>query len=809
VTEIETGDDGFFPSFFVAAPGGVYFVAGDPTHGRELWWSDGTTAGTHLVVDLQPGPFPLQLEGPSHLAWLPGVGLIFAADDGVHGRELWLTQGTAATTVMLAEIQPGESGSMLIQGLAWTVAGEAFFVANDGLHGLEPWVTDGTPTGTFMLGDLLPGDGGSDPRAFFPFGDAMLFGASINQMGVRPLWRSDGTPAGTIPLGDAAHANDHLDPYSFTELDGFVYFSGYQNGTGRELWRTDGTLEGTRLAVEVWPGQPSGVETYYSLSTAQGRLWFPGTTAAHGSEWWQSDGTAGGTFEVYDLVAGPGRSIDPWDAGRAVEVDGRVLVVATDSARRWAVRSALPGVPGTAMVENGGDGSVQSCGPELCPSFFTPLAAGVAFTGFDGAHGAEPWRSDGTGAGTRLVADLAPGLNSSVFPAYTLYSRTPLGDDLLLIATDCDDADGNCPDSTYQLRRADADGNVTPLTSEPWFDRPGELATWHDAGYFAAENGLWRSDGTPAGTARLSGGPGGPVGPHWFTPGAESLYFVAGGLWKTDGTPAGTVPVAAALSSWLQRPLLTVSGGEEVLYFAAYDAAGGNELWTSDGTNAGTRRVVDLRSGTESGVPIVDLPGLDEERQPLLAAVGAKAFFPGDDGTAGEELWVSNGSPGNATLLEVRPGPSGSQPRWLTSVGSRVYFVADDGVHGREPWVSDGTAAGTHLVADVLPGPDSSSPKELVDWMGRLVFAADDDVHGMELWRGEPDGTGARLVVDLRPGVGPASPQGLTAVGERLYLFADDGTTGLEPWVWSAASELFRDGFETGAVDRWSSATAP
>jgi ELWxxDGT repeat protein len=58
VTEIETGDDGFFPSFFVAAPGGVYFVAGDPTHGRELWWSDGTSAGTHLSSTCNLGPLP-------------------------------------------------------------------------------------------------------------------------------------------------------------------------------------------------------------------------------------------------------------------------------------------------------------------------------------------------------------------------------------------------------------------------------------------------------------------------------------------------------------------------------------------------------------------------------------------------------------------------------------------------------------------------------------------------------------------------------------------------------------------------------
>jgi ELWxxDGT repeat protein len=93
--------------------------------------------------------------------------------------------------------------------------------------------------------------------------------------------------------------------------------------------------------------------------------------------------------------------------------------------------------------------------------------------------------------------------------------------------------------------------------------------------------------------------------------------------------------------------------------------------------------------------------------------------------------------------------------------------------------------------------------------MGRLVFAADDDVHGMELWRAAADGSDAQLVVDLNPGVEPASPQGLTAVGERLYFFADDGTTGLEPWLWSAAADLFADGFESGNAARWSRSTSP
>ena len=145
----------FSPQFLTPAPGGVYFVAYDVALGWELWWSDGTAAGTHLVVDLLPGnPQGGDDGGPSHLTWLPSVGLVFAANDGVHGRELWLTEGTAAATSMRAVAWPGPpSGFEYYQpfpgafGEPVATGGKVFLAANDGVHGRELWVTDGTPAG--------------------------------------------------------------------------------------------------------------------------------------------------------------------------------------------------------------------------------------------------------------------------------------------------------------------------------------------------------------------------------------------------------------------------------------------------------------------------------------------------------------------------------------------------------------------------------------------------------------------------------------------------------------------------------------
>jgi ELWxxDGT repeat protein len=810
VAESSPGLNVIPPQFITPAPGGVYFVATDASHGSELWWSDGTSAGTHLVIDLLPGNPGGYHDGPTHLAWLPGAGLVFAAEDESHGRELWLTQGTEATTVMLADINPGAPGGLAAYQpfpdafeSPRASGGKVYFAADDGVHGRELWVTDGTAAGTSMASDIVLGSAGSDPWPFYPFEAGVLFSAGAS--GSRTLWRSDGTPAGTLALGDAAHGSGNLRPFDFATLGGTVYFPGLQDATGRELWATDGTLAGTHLAVEVNPGPASGVVAFFKFAAAEGRLWFTADDGVHGLEWWQSDGSGSGTFQVADLIPGAGGSVDLSAPGKPAGVAGHVLFNAFDNDRFFAVRAGQPGVVGTEVVHAAGDsaGSAAFCSLWNCPGNFTAVSAGVAFMAADASHGLEAWISDGTDAGTRLVADVAPGPSFGMYPYMSVDNRAPLANDLLLIASECATPNG-CSESDFQLWRSTPEGVLTELTHEAWSLAPTGVTSWNDTGFLAASNGIWRSDGSPAGTTLLGGGPAA----RWFTPATDALYFTAADLWRTDGTPAGTQPLGGGTHTVTQRPVLTIDGGgAEILYFAANDAIAGDELWMSDGTDGGTRRVVDLRPGAASGIPVLELPGFEERS--LLAALGPKVFFAGDEGSAGEELWVSDGSPGNATLLEIRPGPAGSEPRWVTASGGLVYFVADDGTHGREPWVTDGTPAGTHILADVRPGVESSTPRELVDWMGRLVFAADDDVHGMELWRADATGSTAALVTDLRPGVAPSSPQGLTAVGERLYFFADDGTTGLEPWVWSAAAGLFTDGFETGATSRWSRVASP
>jgi ELWxxDGT repeat protein len=174
------------------------FHAEDPAHGRELWASDGTPEGSRRIADICPGPCSTRLQG----LWTAGGRWFFHADpdlpgsggpenpDSPPGRGLWSTDGTAAGTQFLGDLDG-------LRHLASLEAiGVHLFAASTGPHGREPWRTDGTPEGTRRLADLAPGPADSLRGACHgaaALGDHVLFAAETPDRGCE-LWRSDGSP---------------------------------------------------------------------------------------------------------------------------------------------------------------------------------------------------------------------------------------------------------------------------------------------------------------------------------------------------------------------------------------------------------------------------------------------------------------------------------------------------------------------------------------------------------------------------------------------------------------------------------------
>ena len=217
-----------------------------------------------------------------------------------------------------------------------------------------------------------------------------------------------------------------------------------------------------------------------------------------------------------------------------------------------------------------------------------------------------------------------------------------------------------------------------------------------------------------------------------------------------------------------------------VLFFAADNGMNGNELWKSDGTEAGTAMVKDVWPGAGGSSP------------DYLASMGGVLFFNAGDGTNGSELWKSDGTDAGTVLVkDIWPGAGYGYPEFMTAAGDILFFRADDGTHGIELWKSDGSEAGTVMVKDIYPGFDGGDPEYLTEMGGILYFRVNDGTNGDELWKSNGTEAGTVLVKDIRPG-GGSLIRYMTAMGGFLYFSANDGTNGVELWK--------SDGSEAGTV---------
>ena len=265
--------------------------ANDGVHGIELWKSDGTAAGTMMVADINPGPWS---SFPEHFTDVNGT-VFFQADDGLHGFELWKSDGTAAGTVLVKDINPLASGSFPDD--LTNVNGTLFFEAVDPTHGSELWKSDGTAAGTVIVKDINPGSNGSTPQSLLNVNGTLFFQANDGVHGFE-LWKSDGTDAGTVMVKDI-NPTSGSSPFEFVNLNGTLFFTANDGVHGFELWKSDGTDAGTVMVKDIDPGSDSSTPS--SLTVANGGLEFIAFDGT-GIGLFRSDGTAAGTVEVVPNV---------------------------------------------------------------------------------------------------------------------------------------------------------------------------------------------------------------------------------------------------------------------------------------------------------------------------------------------------------------------------------------------------------------------------------------------------------------------------------------------------------------------------
>ncbi|WP_299404755.1 ELWxxDGT repeat protein [Acaryochloris sp. IP29b_bin.148] len=373
------GDDDPSPADLIEVDGKLFFTVDDGIRGRELWVSDGTEPGTQLVKDINPriGSYPssgIEVDGK----------LFFTADDfGAIGRELWVSDGTEAGTQLVKDINPTRDSFSFPTDFI-EVDGKLFFTANDGIRGLELWVSDGTEAGTQLVKDINPT--GSDD---FPFPtdfievDGKLFFIADDGIRGRELWVSDGTEAGTQLVKDInPRSGDFPFPTDFIEVDGKLFFTADDGTTGLELWVSDGTEAGTQLVKDINPKRRNSA-ALQNFTDVDGKLFFTANDGIRGLELWVSDGTEAGTQLVKDINPKRDRSSSPTNL---IEVDGKLFFTADDGTTGRELWVSDGTEAGTQLFKDINLGAKASS-----PNDITIIGNNLFFNANDGINGRELW----------------------------------------------------------------------------------------------------------------------------------------------------------------------------------------------------------------------------------------------------------------------------------------------------------------------------------------------------------------------------------------------------------------------------------
>ena len=544
-----------------------------------------------------------------------------------------------------------------------------------------------------------------------------------------------------------------------TVENGQMFFTGNNNGVA-ELWRTNGTIDGTQLVRALQTVQPNGEriqttdatvyatisseETGNSSAELATELWImtrqafrqpeqPGQPSQLGSILagiWRSDGTAQGTVAVASLSEELVRSLqnaEYWaiEAGIPASEETAFTIRLPDSTELWIIDGKTgAGTQRLLTVPN-----IYSRGQRFGsgPSNFTAIGSYLFFMTSSG-DATTLWRTNGTVEGTEQVKTI-PGLVSSVQREKNrIYFRwqTPelVGESEGALWV----SDGTEAGTTVlkDFSPGSDSSAVTVLSSI------GE--TVFILANSSAGTGLWATNGTPESTRLVKQIASVPTHsgdgifaqhdgklffavPSSLPPSAPAtsterqIYEPVFDLWVTDGTAAGTTRLGTPIKSYFTD----FTPFNNRLFFNGY-GPDGQELWVTDGTVEGTHQVIDL-------------------------AAGASPYSPDCPTQSPPTDWRSKQTRSKQTRSkQTESGPAfaclfyqvanSATPRSLTVQGDFLYFIAGD----RDLYRTDGTALGTQFIQRLRGEDDDYSPEITPLGDRLLVTGYSSSNHRPQLW---------------------------------------------------------------------------
>jgi ELWxxDGT repeat protein len=776
----QAGDKGSRPMKFIELNNKLIFNAGTTTEGRELWVSDGTAANTRLLKDIYPG-------------WESGVDsdleqgyaimnnkLYFIADDGEHGNQIWATNGTPEGTHRITDLP-------IMNYLRLAVAGDYLYFLVLENDGLQVWKSDGTRQGTQLVKGGI--DSWNLPSFLGGADEHLLFTLQPNGNNDSRVWRSDGTEAGTYPItekidGNGAGPSGTSDLTQYIEYKGDLYFVARSNYLFSDpvnvgIVKTSPDKKSVLPVKAVHEGSHALIN-FADVALVNDKLYFTFFEKDHHHLFiWESDGTTQGTKKIYDEYS------SSFFMPSNISTDGQHLVFTGKGTHRGTslLKMDLEDYALTEVKQFDAEKTPTPTVFRIKGNRITRTADNyfhIALSTSNELMRSESWLSDLMPENTVRINELDNLQEVKVFNENVYF-------------------EGHMDEAGQELLKTDGYFSKLELLANINTAKHGFMAHTSDFSEVAVVGNkiLFRANDGESGTE----------------------------LWAYDTSNDDYYLLKDIMEGEKSASPLDFFSFKDQLFFVATSQAHGRELWRTDGTAAGTLLLQDLHSGTASSEPYHFMPLNDKlyfmayagNHIHLYASDGATveaikelgtypwagiismwksvasddAIYFTTNGSMGDMLWTSDGT--TEGTIPVKDLFTIDQ---LTAVNEKVIFSAVDNYGEKtELWISDGSGAGTKPLKD---SEDATfvSPTNLYAYKDLLIFTATDKT-GSALWRTDGTAAGTYKIAAIKTAPSPyLSRLDFALLNGELFFAAYDASHGTELWKTDGTAEgtaLVRD----------------
>ncbi|NOZ45613.1 MAG: hypothetical protein GXO79_02415 [Chlorobi bacterium] len=803
------------PAYFITNNNLTYFIADDGIHGTELWKTKGTVETTELVYDIYEGNESGINNDKGQKVFIDSI-LYFVGDDLYQGKEIWRTDGTNEGTYRvkwslssIINLQAFKSELLYISGhklwlstnnvtefnaidnnittygsipaMHLLVVGDTlYFVGWDETHGYELWLSDGTPESTKLVKDINTGsessfENGPISPPFVALNNILYFVCKTQEYG-REIWRSDGTEEGTYILKDINPGTKNgfemynvADYYkSFYLYNKKIYFAANDGQHGGELWVTDGTEAGTYMVKDI---SQNGSSNPYNFIGFNNELFFK---INYGTNLWKTDGTSANTKLIIQ-----GNYFKDFSIIRATS-NNLYFTKKYDNSELWRMDK---------------DYDCYKIGNFNYIKTFQPTDNSLYFSFNDSIIGYELWNINDSTNDYHLVDDINKNGNSHLGELTVLNnslfftSKNNLHETKLWVSNGMDKYTKSIMSTEYisdfpknliiyknmvfftdnnssiyhGLFKTNGTKESTKIVKE--FDNQiKSLEIYDDYLYIENNTGIWRSDGTEKNTSLI------PM-TNSFT--HNSFFVYKNGLFLTYYS---TLYYLDTLNNNLSEALYSFDSFDfnpfifngkfffyaEKINMNTFPETYYNGFWVSDGTKEGTYLSLSFKA--------LDDFIIYKDHLIISGMIEDENFG----------LFKSDGT--SKGTLKIEDLSFNRLINQLTIFNDTLYYTKSDLYFSNvELYKTNTVINNSILVKDIfINGNDEISNLFATDSL--LFFSANDGVHGIEPWQTKGTENSTIMISDINKS-GSSNPSNYTLMNNNLYYIANDGVHGRELWA--------------------------